>query len=65
VKAPLDVSQETLAGNDRHHAPRVSFFMNKFMRLGLIGHDDKLTICSSLLSEVFQDPMNAKKNSKK
>jgi hypothetical protein len=35
--------------------PRVSFFMNKFRKLGLIDYDREITINSSLLSVVLRD----------
>jgi CRP/FNR family cyclic AMP-dependent transcriptional regulator len=35
--------------------PRVSFFMNKFMKLGFIEYNGDLKIHSSLLSVVLRD----------
>ena len=35
--------------------PRVSFFMNKFRRLGFIDYSDRLTVHSSLLNVILHD----------
>lgn len=49
------VSQETLAEMIGTTRPRVSFFMNKFRRLGLIDYNGHLKIRSSLLNVVLHD----------
>ena len=49
------ISQETLAEMVGTTRSRVSFFMNKFRRLGFIEYNDKLTVNSSLLSVVLND----------
>ena len=50
------VSQETLAEMVGTTRSRVSFFMNKFRKLGFISYNGKLEIHSSLLSVVLHDP---------
>ena len=49
------VSQETLADMIGTTRSRVSFFMNKFRKLGFISYNGKLEVHSSLLSVVLQD----------
>jgi CRP/FNR family cyclic AMP-dependent transcriptional regulator len=49
------VSQETLADMIGTTRPRVSFFMNKFRRMGLIDYNGHLKIRSSLLNVVLHD----------
>jgi CRP/FNR family cyclic AMP-dependent transcriptional regulator len=49
------ISQETLAEMVGTTRSRVSFFMNKFRRLGFIDYKDKLEIHSSLLNVVLHD----------
>ena len=49
------VSQETLAEMIGTTRPRVSFFMNKFRRLGLIDYNGHLKIRSALLNVVLHD----------
>jgi CRP-like cAMP-binding protein len=49
------ISQETLAEIVGTTRSRVSFFMNKFRRLGFIDYKDRLEIHSSLLSVVLND----------
>lgn len=49
------VSQETLAEMIGTTRSRVSFFMNKFRRLGLIDYNGHLEIRSSLLNVVLHD----------
>ena len=49
------VSQETLAATIGTTRARVSFFMNKFRRLGFISYNGKLEVHSSLLSVVLYD----------
>jgi len=49
------VSQETLAEMIGTTRPRVSFFMNKFRKLGFIDYNGHLQVHSSLLSIVLRD----------
>ena len=49
------ISQETLAGIIGTTRSRVSFFMNKFRKLGLIDYGDGLEVHSSLLNVVLHD----------
>ena len=49
------VSQETLAEMIGTTRSRVSFFMNKFRRLGLIDYNGHLTVRSSLLNVILHD----------
>jgi CRP-like cAMP-binding protein len=49
------ISQETLAAMIGTTRSRVSFFMNKFRRLGFIDYKDRLEIHSSLLNVVLHD----------
>src|SRR5690242_13741080 len=49
------VSQETLAEMVGTTRPRVSFFMNKFRKLGFIDYNGALEVHSSLLSVVLRD----------
>ena len=49
------VSQETLAEMIGTTRSRVSFFMNKFRKLGFIDYNGKLEVHSSLLSVVLTD----------
>jgi CRP-like cAMP-binding protein len=49
------VSQETLAGMIGTTRSRVSFFMNKFRKLGFIDYNDGLHVHSSLLNIVLHD----------
>lgn len=49
------ISQETLAEMIGTTRSRVSFFMNKFRRLGFIDYNGKLEVHSSLLSVVLND----------
>lgn len=53
VIAPI--SQETLAGMVGTTRSRVSFFMNKFRRLGFIEYNGGIEVYSSLLSVVLSD----------
>jgi CRP/FNR family cyclic AMP-dependent transcriptional regulator len=50
-----NISQETLAGMIGTTRSRVSHFMNKFRRLGLIEYGDGLIVHSSLLNVVLND----------
>ncbi len=49
------VSQETLAGMIGTTRSRVSFFMNKFRKLGLINYNGHLEIHRSLLNVVLHE----------
>jgi len=49
------ISQETLAEMIGTTRPRVSFFMNKFRKLGFIDYNGDLKVNSSLLSVVLRD----------
>lgn len=50
-----NISQETLAEMIGTTRPRVSFFMNKFRRLGFIDYNGGLQVHKSLLSVVLND----------
>jgi CRP-like cAMP-binding protein len=50
-----DVSQETLAEMIGTTRSRVSFFMNKFRKLGFISYNGKIEVHSSLLNVVLYD----------
>ena len=49
------ISQETLAEMIGTTRSRVSYFMNKFRKLGLISYNGKIEVHSSLLSAVLHD----------
>ena len=49
------ISQETLAEMVGTTRPRVSFFMNKFRKLGFIDYNGEIKVHSSLLSVVLRD----------
>jgi CRP/FNR family transcriptional regulator, cyclic AMP receptor protein len=49
------ISQETLAEMIGTTRPRVSFFMNKFRKLGFIEYNGSLKVHSSLLSVILRD----------
>ncbi len=49
------ISQETLAEMVGTTRPRVSFFMNKFRKLGFIDYNGELRVHSSLLSVILRD----------
>jgi hypothetical protein len=49
------VSQETLAEMIGTTRSRVSFFMNKFRKLGFISYNGTMEVHSSLLSVVLND----------
>jgi len=49
------ISQETLAGIVGTTRPRISFFMNRFRKLGFIDYNGGLEIHSSLLNVVLHD----------
>jgi CRP/FNR family cyclic AMP-dependent transcriptional regulator len=50
-----NISQETLAEMIGTTRPRVSFFMNKFRKLGLISYNGHIEVHSSLLNVVLHD----------
>ena len=50
-----EISQETLAEMIGTTRSRVSFFMNKFRKLGLISYDKNIEVHHSLLDAVLQD----------
>jgi CRP-like cAMP-binding protein len=50
-----DITQETQADMIGTTRSRVSFFMNKFRKLGFIEYNGKLQIHSSLLNVVLHD----------
>jgi len=56
------VSQETLADMIGTTRSRVSFFMNKFRKLGFISYNGKLEVHSSLLSVVLHDHPQIRNN---
>ena len=49
------ISQETLAEMAGTTRSRISFFMNRFRKLGFIEYNGKVTVHSSLLSVVLDD----------
>ena len=51
----VTLSQETLAEMVGTTRSRVSFFMNKFRRLGLIDYNGKIDVHQSLLNSVLHD----------
>jgi CRP-like cAMP-binding protein len=55
------VSQETLAEMIGTTRSRVSFFMNKFRKLGLIDYNGSIEIHSSLLNVVLRDQPQIKR----
>jgi len=50
-----EINQETLAGMVGTTRSRVSFFMNKFKKLGFIDYKDGLRVHRSLLNIVLHD----------
>ncbi|MES2292506.1 MAG: Crp/Fnr family transcriptional regulator [Pseudomonadota bacterium] len=56
------VSQETLAEMIGTTRSRVSFFMNKFRKLGFISYNGMIEVHSSLLSVVLNDQPNIHRN---
>jgi CRP/FNR family cyclic AMP-dependent transcriptional regulator len=51
----LDMSQETLAEMIGTTRSRVSYFMNKFRKLGLISYNGKIEVHNSLLNAVLRE----------
>ena len=58
-----NISQETLAEMIGTTRSRVSFFMNKFRKLGLINYNGKIEVNSSLLNAVLYDKPEIQRNS--
>jgi len=56
-----NISQETLAEMIGTTRSRVSFFMNKFRKLGLINYNVKIEAHSSLLNAVLYDKPEIKR----
>jgi CRP/FNR family transcriptional regulator, cyclic AMP receptor protein len=50
-----NISQETLAEMIGTTRPRVSHFLNKFRKLGLISYNGKIEVHSSLMDAVLRD----------
>jgi CRP/FNR family transcriptional regulator, cyclic AMP receptor protein len=61
---PIDpsISQETLAEMIGTTRSRVSYFMNKFRKLGLISYNGKIEVHNSLLSAVLHDKPEIKRD---
>jgi CRP/FNR family cyclic AMP-dependent transcriptional regulator len=57
-----NISQETLAEMVGTTRSRVSFFMNKFRKLGLISYNGKIEVHNSLLSAVLHDKPKIKRD---
>ena len=51
----LDINQETLAEMIGTTRSRVSYFMNKFRKLGLISYNGKIEVHNSLLNAVLRE----------
>ena len=58
-----NISQETLAEMIGTTRSRVSFFMNKFRKLGLINYNGKIEVNSSLLNAVLYDKPEIQRDS--
>jgi CRP/FNR family cyclic AMP-dependent transcriptional regulator len=58
-----NISQETLAEMIGTTRSRVSFFMNKFRKLGFISYNGKIEVHSSLLNAVLYDKPEIKRES--
>jgi CRP/FNR family transcriptional regulator, cyclic AMP receptor protein len=56
------ISRETLAEMIGTTRSRVSYFMNKFRKLGLISYNGKIEVHSSLLSAVLHDKPEIKRD---
>src|ERR1700690_3226852 len=57
-----NISQETLAEMIGTTRSRVSFFMNKFRKLGFISYNGKIEVHNSLLSAVLHDKPEIKRD---
>ena len=60
-----NISQETLAEMIGTTRSRVSFFLNKFRKLGLISYNGKIEVNNSLLHAVLYDKPEIKREPKK
>jgi CRP/FNR family cyclic AMP-dependent transcriptional regulator len=58
----LDISQETLAEMIGTTRSRVSYFMNKFRKLGFISYNGKIEVNNSLLNAVLHDKPEIKRD---
>jgi CRP/FNR family transcriptional regulator, cyclic AMP receptor protein len=58
----LKISQETLAEMIGTTRSRVSFFMNKFRKLGLIDYNGQIEVHNSLLSAVLHEKPQLREN---
>jgi CRP/FNR family cyclic AMP-dependent transcriptional regulator len=58
----VDISQETLAEMIGTTRSRVSYFMNKFRKLGLISYNGKIEVHNSLLNAVLHDKPEIKRD---
>jgi CRP/FNR family cyclic AMP-dependent transcriptional regulator len=62
----VDISQETLAEVIGTTRSRVSFFVNKFRKLGFIGYNGEIEVHNSLLNAVLHDkPQDPRKLSQR
>ena len=63
---PIDrsINQETLAEMIGTTRPRVSFFMNKFRKLGLISYNGRLEVHPALLNAVLYEKPEIKRDEK-
>jgi CRP/FNR family transcriptional regulator, cyclic AMP receptor protein len=59
---PVTLSQETLAEMIGTTRSRVSFFMNKFRKLGLIDYNGRIEVHNSLLSAVLHEKPQLKED---
>ena len=59
---PQDISQETLAEMIGTTRSRVSYFMNKFRKLGLISYNGKIEVHNSLLNAVLREKPEIERN---
>ena len=59
----VDISQETLAEMIGTTRSRVSYFMNKFRKLGLISYNGKIEVHNSLLNAVLREKPEIERDS--
>jgi CRP/FNR family cyclic AMP-dependent transcriptional regulator len=59
---PITLNQETLADMIGTTRSRVSFFMNKFRKLGFIDYNGKIVVNQSLLNSVLHDRPEIKRD---
>ena len=57
-----NISQETLADMIGTTRSRVSFFMNKFRKLGLINYNGHIEVNTALLTAVLHEKPELKRN---